>query len=69
MSIVRRNLMTVEDYTPYCGKDKCWGRQPRTFFNGSQFECPCCGWKSRFPDNFISEYKHKWGLDQKSTLD
>jgi len=34
---------------------------PRAPFNGSQFECRVCGWKSAFDPHFIAEYKTKWG--------
>jgi hypothetical protein len=37
---------------------------PRTRFNGKQFVCPECGWQSEFPEDFIKEYKAKWGLDK-----
>lgn len=61
MSIVRDNLMTKPGYTPYCGNDKC-RVMPRTLFNGKQFVCPRCGWVSSFEEEFINEYKKKWGL-------
>ena len=61
VSVVRRNLMTVPGYSPYCGA-MC-RVMPRTRFNGMQFVCPCCGWVSLFPQEFIDEYKKKWGLD------
>lgn len=61
MSIVRRNIMTRENYTPYCGSDDC-RMAPRSFFNGSQFQCPHCGWKSGFSEEFIAEYKAKWEI-------
>ena len=59
MSIVRDNLMTRKGYSPYCGNQKCY-TAPRTKFNGSQFECPRCGWKSSFEEVFIKDYKAKW---------
>jgi len=61
VSIVRENLILIKGYTPYCGnKSLCsW---PRTFFNGEQFVCKECGWRSRFDKEFISEYKERWGL-------
>lgn len=59
--IVRRNLMEVENYSPYCGNISKNCNNPRTRFNGEQFECPCCGWVSQFPLEFIQEYKLKWG--------
>lgn len=63
MSIVRRNLMDQEGYSPYCGRDgKCTGVWPRTIFNGKQFRCPACGWESKFDDKFILKYKAKWSI-------
>lgn len=65
-TIVRENLMTQEGYTPYCGNNppinirQC--SMPRTFFNGEQFVCPCCGWISTFPKDFIDRYKSKWSI-------
>lgn len=60
MSIVRENIMTRPGYTPYCGNDKCQ-TMPRTFWTGGQFKCSWCHWQSSFPDDFIAEYKAKWG--------
>ena len=57
MSTVRENLLTKLGYSPYCGADVCRGRYPRTEFNGKQFECPSCRWKSKFELEFIEEYK------------
>lgn len=59
MSIVRNNLMTREGYAPYCGDVDC-RVMPRTFFNGEQFECPLCKWRSSFEKDFIVEYENKW---------
>ena len=56
MSIVRQNLLTVPGYAPYCGAGRCTRSNPRTRFNGSQFECGC-GWRSTFEKPFIDEYK------------
>jgi predicted RNA-binding Zn-ribbon protein involved in translation (DUF1610 family) len=62
MSIIRRNLMTQPDYSPYCGNGmRC--TMPRTRFDGEQFVCPQCRWRSQFPDDFIAEYKAKWNID------
>ena len=61
MSIVRQNLMTKKGYTPYCGNNEC-KNMPRTRFNGEQFRCPCCGWTSQFPQEFIKQYKQKWNI-------
>jgi hypothetical protein len=55
MSIVRKNLMSRPNYSPYCGDDKCSRGMPRTKFNGKQFECNC-GWVSGFDDEFITKY-------------
>lgn len=61
-TIVRENLMTRPGYTPYCGVVDGSCRMPRTYFNGSQFVCPDCGWVSQFPEDFIKRYKEKWSL-------
>lgn len=53
--------MTKKGYTPYCGNDEC-KNMPRTRFNGEQFRCPCCGWTSQFPKEFIKQYKQKWNI-------
>lgn len=57
-SIVRDNLLTRPDYTPYCGNSKCNRNMPRTYFveTVGQFKCHC-GWKSQFPADFIQKYK------------
>ncbi len=67
LTIVRENLMTRKGYSPYCGNDKPWTEQggcrcPRTIFNGTQFICPECGWKSSYPKDFIDRYKAKWNI-------
>jgi len=61
MSLVRANLMTRPGYSAYCGSETC-RIMPRTKFTGTQFHCPCCGWESGFPEEFINEYKAKWSL-------
>ena len=61
MSLIRKNLMTQKGYSPYCGNDNC-RITPRTHFEGKQFICRCCRWKSSFPKEFIDNYKMKWGL-------
>lgn len=58
MSIVRENMMQRKGYTPYCGNDKC-KTIPRTRFNGKQFVCQHCGWKSQFEQDFIAAYVAK----------
>lgn len=55
-SIVRQNLLNEPGYTPYCGNDKC-RTMPRTIFNGEQFDCPSCGWRSAFEPEFIAKYR------------
>lgn len=59
MSVVRDNLMTIPNYTPYCGSLHCT-TLPRTVWTGEQFKCPHCGWVSRYDEKFINEYKIKW---------
>jgi hypothetical protein len=66
-TIVRQNLMTREGYTGYCGNnisrsEKGGCDNPRTKFNGQQFECPHCKWVSQFPEDFITRYKQLWNL-------
>jgi len=60
VSAVRRNLMNERGYAPYCGNVKCRGMMSRTKWDGEQFKCPCCGWRSQFPSDFIAGYKAKW---------
>lgn len=55
-SIVRRNLLTRKNYSPYCGKDRCEQGWPRTTFNGNQFQCKC-GWVSNIEESFMEVYK------------
>jgi hypothetical protein len=67
ISIVKDNLMTRQNYAPYCGNSKCacepgGCHNPRTKFNGQQFKCPECGWSSQFDIIFINQYKLKWKL-------
>ena len=58
---VRDNLMSIKDYSPYCGSIVCKST-PRTVFDGKQFKCPNCGWRSNFPHLFIILYKSKWNI-------
>lgn len=67
ISTVRTNLMNEQGYRPYCGDELCKPRTshsperwPRTKFDGEQFVCPKCGWRSEFPTDFIDRYKTKW---------
>lgn len=61
MSIVRKNLLKDINYRPYCGNENC-SKTPRTFWNGKQFECSCCGWISEFEKEFIDNYKSRYSL-------
>jgi len=58
---VRQNLMTVENYAPYCGNYFCRYNGPRTKWSHehNQFKCNC-GFKTEFPQEFIDKYKAKW---------
>lgn len=60
-TIVRENLMTLPEYTPYCGSDSCILRNPRTSWSisNNQFVCGC-SWVSKFHSVFIKKYKKKW---------
>lgn len=62
MTFMQEKLMTCEGYQPYCGNPNC-KVMPRTEFNGEQFVCRYCGWKSSYPEDFIIEYKKKWNLN------
>jgi hypothetical protein len=68
MSIVRENLMTRPGYSPYCGDMKCRAGMPRTRFDGEQFVCRC-GWRSEFPEDFISKYRKKWKLPSREAAE
>jgi hypothetical protein len=61
MSIVRDNLMNRPGYSPYCGNQSCRYGMPRTTWDSEQFKC-MCGWRSNLLDDFIAEYKAKWGI-------
>jgi len=61
ISIVRKNLLTRQHYSPYCGNPNC-RTIPRTTFDGQQFNCSRCGWRSEFPQDFIDKYKAKWNM-------
>lgn len=60
LTFMQEKLLTEEGYRPYCGNIDDCRQMPRTYFNGEQFVCTCCGWKSNYPDWFIKEYKNKW---------
>ncbi len=57
MSTIRDNLLKRKYYAPYCGAEKCNGSWPRTDFDGKQFKCSSCGWKSNFENEFIEKVK------------
>lgn len=58
---MRQKLMDEKDYMPYCGNSACT-EMPRTYWSRvtKQFICPCCGWVSKFPEDFIERYIKKW---------
>lgn len=58
---MQEKLLNTEGYAPYCGNNEC-PTMPRARFNGKQFYCPCCGWVSQFPEDFIEAYKEKWNI-------
>ncbi|QCW23096.1 hypothetical protein HWC35_gp026 [Vibrio phage USC-1] len=60
---VRSNLMTIPNYSPYCGGFSECDQMPRTDYKRGQFQCPVCGWRSSFPEEFMSMYRYHWGLD------
>lgn len=66
-SIVRNNMMRQRNYTGYCGnnlpaRDPGGCHNPRTYWDKGQFKCPECGWRSKYPDDFIELYKQRWGI-------
>ena len=63
-SIVRKNLMERQGYTPYCGNmDDCIANAPRSKWDKEKEQFICrCGWVSSFPKDFIEKYKSKWCL-------
>lgn len=58
---IRQNLMLIPNYTPYCGfGEKC--DMPRTRpTKDFQFECPCCDFVTKYPEDFITAYRIRWG--------
>lgn len=68
-SLIRENLITIKNYTPYCGNNISRNEyngcdNPRTIWSKEkqQFYCPDCFWESVFPDDFIKRYKDKWSV-------
>jgi hypothetical protein len=61
VTLIQNNLMTRPGYSPYCGGENC-KQMPRTIFDGEQFKCPHCRWRSAFTEEFIAAYKQKWGI-------
>tara|TARA_R100001244_G_scaffold25113_1_gene25276 strand:- start:4735 stop:5169 length:435 start_codon:yes stop_codon:yes gene_type:complete len=61
ISIVRKNLLTRVGYTPYCVNIACVDTS-RSKFDGEQFKCESCDWRSEFESEFIKKYlKFKQG--------
>lgn len=54
---VRCNLLTRPNYSPYCGNFGECESLPRTSYDGEQFVCGDCGWRSQFPDDFMKLYR------------
>lgn len=57
-STVRKNLLTVPGYAPYCGNmdNDCNTMERATWdVNARQFRCKC-GWVSELPPEFVTEY-------------
>ena len=52
---MQEKVLSTKGYTPYCGNSNC-KVMPRTYFNGNQFQCSCCGWISSFPEECMKEY-------------
>ena len=62
MSIVRDNLLSRKGYAPHCGNQRsrfdingC--DNPRMVFDGSQFRCPRCSYRTNYEPEFIKQYK------------
>lgn len=73
ISIVRENLMTVENYAPYCGNNisltaigGCDNPRMRWNRDKKQFVCPKCGDTTEYPDDFIERYMKKWSITYNS---
>ena len=61
-TVVRENLMAQENYSPYCGAEKCFLRNPRAKWDNYKYQFTCrCGWTSSFPSDFIERYRVRWG--------
>lgn len=69
-TLVRKNLLTRQGYTPYCGNaySECFYRLPRTKFDGEQFICKC-GWRSEYEEEFIEEYKKQQEILKENSKD
>ena len=58
MSIVRRNMLSVNRYTPYCGDNNCSKGMPRTKYDKDKKQFICsCGWQSEFDNDFMDAYE------------
>lgn len=58
MSIVRHNLLTIKDYSPFCLE--CSAMERMKFIN-NQFQCKC-GFRTSFENEFIEELKKIRGV-------
>lgn len=54
---VRCNILTRPNYTPYCGNYGECSELPRTSYDGEQFVCSNCGWRSKFHPDFLKLYR------------
>lgn len=62
LTVVANNLLRDKDYRPYCGNIRCKD-MPRVDLVGIlKFKCPCCGWESKFNDEFTELYKKKHNI-------
>jgi hypothetical protein len=60
MSIVQNNLLSDPNYTPYCA---VCTTTIRTDFDGEQFVCSKCGWRSALPEDFMKKVIEFRGLN------
>lgn len=60
LTTVRRNLLNVPDYSPYCGAERCSRENPRASWDPSSKQFIClCGWSSNFEAEFIEQYEKR----------
>lgn len=53
-SQVRYNLLTQQNYRPYCGHATC---MRRLIYTNKQFECRDHNYRTNFPDEFITAFE------------